>query len=232
MSSGAAAGIVLLLVIIPGDISGWFIPAGCIGALFSMMLIMAFSGMQGFSPKRMLLGGMALNTAFTALLMLAMASGDPRISDLLTWFAGSTYSMTAGRAWQSAGIAVLLFCITPLCARWLTLLPLGDTVIRSVGLNLPFTRITVMLLAAALTAISTFVVGPLSFLGLMAPHIARMCGFRHTMPQLAIATLAGSGLMVVADWTGRMIAFPYQLPAGLIAALLGVPFFIWMLRKG
>ncbi len=231
MSSGASLGVVLLLLVSTENISGWLIFAGCAGSLLSLVLIITLSGFRAFSPKRMLLGGMALNTAFTAILMLTMASGDPRVSALLTWFAGSTYGMTASRAIQASFLAILFLLCTSLCIRWLKLLPLGEVVSRAVGLHLTLSRISIMLLAAALTATSTFLVGPLSFIGLMAPHMARMFGFRHTFPQLIIAILCGSGLMLLADWAGRMIVFPYQLPAGLLAALLGVPFFLWQLRK-
>ena len=78
---------------------------------------------------------------------------------------------------------------------------------------------------------ATLTVGPLSFVGLMAPHMARMLGFRRALPQMVIAALLGGLLMVFADWCGRMLLFPYQIPAGLLATFIGAPYFVYLLRK-
>ena len=82
------------------------------------------------------------------------------------------------------------------------------------GIALTPARLTILLLAAVLTAMATLTVGPLSFVGLMAPHMARMLGFRRALPQMVIAALLGGLLMVFADWCGRMLLFPYQIPLG------------------
>ncbi|VDY65769.1 Iron(III)-hydroxamate import system permease protein fhuB [Shimwellia blattae] len=125
----------------------------------------------------------------------------------------------------------LLLSVTPLFRRWLTLLPLGGATARSVGLALTPSRMLLLCLAAVLTALATLTVGPLSFVGLMAPHITRMLGFRRALPQLVMAALIGGALMVVADWCGRMVLFPAQIPAGLLASFLGAPYFIVLLRR-
>ena len=88
-----------------------------------------------------------------------------------------------------------------------------------------------LLLAACLTATATMTIGPLSFVGLMAPHIARMMGFRRTMPHIVISALVGGLLLVFADWCGRMVLFPFQIPAGLLSTFIGAPYFIYLLRK-
>ena len=92
-------------------------------------------------------------------------------------------------------------------------------------------RIGLLLLAACLTAAATLTIGPLSVVGLMAPHIARMMGFRRTMPHMLISGLIGGVLLVFADWCGRMLMFPYQIPAGLLSTFIGAPYFIYLLRK-
>ncbi len=86
---------------------------------------------------------------------------------------------------------VILLAIVPLCRRWLTILPLGGDAARAVGMALTPSRIALLALAACLTATATMTIGPLSFVGLMAPHIARMLGFRRTMPHMVISALAG-----------------------------------------
>jgi len=231
ISSGAAFGVVMMLFFVPGDAFGWLMPAGSIGAAATLMIIMIAAGRGGFSPHRMLLAGMALSTAFTMLLMMLQASGDPRMAQILTWISGSTYGATGAQVVHSGIAMILLLAITPLCRRWMTILPLGGETARAVGIALTPSRVGLLLLAACLTAVATMTIGPLSFVGLMAPHIARMMGFRRTMPHIVISALVGGMILVIADWLGRMVLFPYQIPAGLLSTFIGAPYFIYLLRK-
>ncbi|MBJ3813392.1 Fe(3+)-hydroxamate ABC transporter permease FhuB [Shimwellia pseudoproteus] len=231
ISSGAAFGIVVMLFIVPGNAIGWLLPAGSIGAAATLLIIMIAAGRSGFSPQRMLLAGMAISTAFSMLLMLLLASGDPRMAGVLTWISGSTYNVAPEQATVTLAVMVVLLGLTPLFRRWLMILPLGGATAQSVGVAINPSRMMLLCLAAVLTAMATLTVGPLSFVGLMAPHIARMMGFRRALPQLVIAALIGGGLMVVADWCGRMVLFPNQIPAGLLASFLGAPYFIVLLRR-
>lgn len=231
ISSGAAFGVVLMLFFVPGDAFGWLMPAGSAGAAATLLIIMIAAGRGGFSPQRMLLAGMALSTAFTMLLMMLQASGDPRMAQILTWISGSTYKATGEQVIHTGIAMILLLAIVPLCRRWMTILPLGGETARAVGVALTPSRIGLLLLAACLTATATMTIGPLSFVGLMAPHIARMMGFRRTMPHIVMSALTGGVILVVADWLGRMVLFPYQIPAGLLSTFIGAPYFIYLLRK-
>lgn len=231
ISSGAAFGVVLMLFLVPGNAFGWLLPAGSIGAAVTLLIIMIAAGRGGFSPHRMLLAGMALSTAFTMLLMMLQASGDPRMAGILTWMSGSTYNASNEQVLRTGIVMIILLAITPLCRRWLTILPLGGDTARAVGMALTPSRVGLLMLAAGLTATATMTIGPLSFVGLMAPHIARMLGFRRTMPHMVISALAGGVLLVFADWCGRMVLFPYQIPAGLLSTFIGAPYFIYLLRK-
>ncbi|KQN58191.1 iron ABC transporter [Erwinia sp. Leaf53] len=231
ISSGAAFGVVIMLFIVPGDAYGWLLPAASLGALLTLLIIMFAAGRGGFSPERMLLAGVGLSTAFATVTMLLLASGDPRMGSLLSWMSGSTYNVDALQARRTLVIALVLLALVPLCRRWLTILPLGGATSRAVGMALTPTRLALLLLAATLTAAATLTIGPLSFVGLMAPHIARMLGFRRTLPQQVMAGLLGGGLMLAADWCGRMLAFPDQIPAGLLATFIGAPYFVYLLRR-
>lgn len=231
ISSGAAFGVVVMLFLVPGDAFGWLLPAGSLGAAVTLLIITVVGGRGGFSPERMLLAGMALSTAFATLLLMLLASGDPRMANLMTWISGSTYSVDAAQAWRTVIITVVLLALVPLCRRWLTLLPLGGETARALGVALKPSRFALLLLAAGLTAAATLTIGPLSFIGLMAPHIVRMLGFRRAVPQVVMAALMGGGLMAIADWSGRIVAFPNQIPAGLLATFIGAPYFVYLLRK-
>jgi iron complex transport system permease protein len=231
ISSGAAFGVVVMLFLVPGDAFGLLLPAGSLGAAVTLLIITVVGGRGGFSPERMLLAGMALSTAFATLLLMLLASGDPRMANLMTWISGSTYSVDAAQAWRTVIITVVLLALVPLCRRWLTLLPLGGETARALGVALKPSRFALLLLAAGLTAAATLTIGPLSFIGLMAPHIVRMLGFRRAVPQVVMAALMGGGLMAIADWSGRIVAFPNQIPAGLLATFIGAPYFVYLLRK-
>ncbi|MCW2483854.1 iron chelate uptake ABC transporter family permease subunit, partial [Candidatus Symbiopectobacterium sp. NZEC135] len=185
----------------------------------------------GYSSSRLLLVGIALSTVFSTLLTFILASGDPRTGSLLAWLAGSTYKVSPQQAYISALIALVLLSATPLIRRWIAIMPLGASVAQSVGVALRPARMLILLLAAGLVATATLVIGPLSFVGLMAPHLARFLGFRRALQQIVIASLLGGMLMLIADWLGRVLIFPYQIPAGLLATFIGAPYFILLLRR-
>ena len=231
ISSGAAFGIVIMLFFVPGNALMWMLPAGSLGAAVTLFIIVSVAGRGGFSPQKMLLAGIALSTAFSMLLMLLMASGDPRMTSLLSWISGSTYHVSAEQAIRTLIVMAVLLVFIPLCRRWLVILPLGRATAGAVGMAVTPSQLLVLLLAATLTAAATLVIGPLSFVGLMAPHIASMLGFRRAIPQVVIAGIMGGILMMLADWCGRIVLFPYQVPAGLLATFIGAPYFIYLLRK-
>ncbi len=231
ISAGAASAVVLVMFMVPGDAAIWLLPAGSLGAALTLAIIMLVAGRRHFSPQRMLLAGIALGTAFTTLITLLLISGDPRLGGLLTWISGSTYGVRASQAIASAVTALVMLMLIPLCRRWLAVLPLGGVTARGLGLPLLRARLVLLLLAAILTAGATLTVGPLSFVGLMAPHMARMLGLRKAIPQTIAAALIGGALMLFADWCGRMVMFPNQIPAGLLATFIGAPYFIFLLRR-
>lgn len=231
VTSGAAFGVVLLLLLVPGDVSSWRWLAGSAGAGGTLLLIMLLANRGGYSSSRLLLVGIALSTVFSTLLTFILASGDPRTGALLAWLAGSTYKVSPQQAYISALIALVLLSATPLIRRWIAIMPLGASVAQSVGVALRPARMLILLLAAGLVATATLVIGPLSFVGLMAPHLARFLGFRRALQQVVIASLLGGMLMLIADWLGRVLIFPYQIPAGLLATFLGAPYFILLLRR-
>lgn len=232
ISSGTAFGamsVVMLFGITSG--SGWFWLTGIVSALVSLGLLMLFNRKNGFTPEKILLTGMALAALADAAIRIWTASGDFRVQLLLLWMSGSTYQATPESALTVGLLAVAsLLLILPL-QRWLGLLSLNATIARSVGINVPLARLVLIVSSAALTALSTLLIGPLSFVGLLAPHLARMLGARLPKQQLAAAALIGASVMMTADWLGRQIMFPYEVPAGMMATLIGGAYFMMMMRK-
>nr|WP_291970459.1 iron chelate uptake ABC transporter family permease subunit [Candidatus Symbiopectobacterium sp.] len=229
ISAGAATGVILFLI--PGDTSARQLPAGSAGAALTLLVMITIASRGGFSTQRILLAGIALSTAFSTVLTLLLASGDPRMSGVITWISGSTYAVESEQAINTAGVALVLALMVPLCQCWLRILPLGSVTAQSLGVAVTPVRLLILLLASVLTAMATLTVGPLSFVGLMDPHLARMMGFSRVIPQLCCSALIGGILMLLADWAGRMILFPNQVPAGLLVTFIGAPYFIYLLRK-
>lgn len=231
ISAGAASSVIAVMFFLPAAGFATQLYAGSGGAALTLATILLVAGRQHFSSQRLLLAGVGLGTLFSAIVSLLLASGDPRLGNLLNWISGSTYGVEPVQAASSMLLALVLLVMMPLCRRWLAMLPLGNDTVRSLGVPLAGSRMTILLLASILTAGATLTVGPLSFIGLMSPHMARIMGFRRAMPQLAMAAIIGALLMLIADWCGRIVMFPNQIPAGLLTTFIGAPWFIYLLRQ-
>lgn len=231
ISSGAACGVILFAFAIPVPDKTLQVAAAAAGAFASLVAMLAIGRLSSFSPERMLLVGVAIGAAFGALVAALMASGDPRMMMLLSWMAGSTYQVTARDAVVAIAVAAVLTPLMPLFARWLDILPLGEAASRALGVDLTASRFRLLAVIAILTGAATLIVGPLSFVGLMAPHMARMMGLQRPMTHLAGAAGLGALTMVLADWLGRNLLFPYQMPAGLIATFVGAPYFMRLMWR-
>ncbi|MBN3727872.1 Fe(3+)-hydroxamate ABC transporter permease FhuB [Burkholderia sp. Ac-20379] len=226
VSSGGALGImaVLLLGLAPAPP---ILLAGCIaGSLVTLGIVMGFGVRAQFAPERMLLVGVAISALFQAVVSALLSSGDSRGDLMLNFILGSTYYVPPSAAYAAAGIAVLALVLGPLLGRWVDSLGLGAATAASLGVPVSRARATVLVLAAILAAAATLIVGPLSFVGLVAPHIARYSGARKSRTQMMVAALIGALLMGLAEWLGRQVAFPMEMPAGLVATLIGGPYLV------
>ena len=201
------------------------------GALIALLVILSLSRSSGGVPERVILVGIAVGALLDALVSLLMASGDPRAVLLFNWMTGSTYGVGTDAALTSLAVVVALAALLPLLARWLDILPLGADATRALGVPPGLSRVLLLVFAATATAMATLLVGPLSFAGLIAPHVARLLGLRRPLMELAGAALIGALIMVAADFVGRTLAFPWQLPAGLVASMIGAPAFLWLLSR-
>ncbi|QCO19745.1 Fe(3+)-hydroxamate ABC transporter permease FhuB (plasmid) [Azospirillum brasilense] len=231
VGTGAGVGLTAALFLVAAPGFGLQLAASAAGAVLTLAAMLALSLRAGFGPERLLLAGIAMSALCSAVLTAVIATGSPQAFTLLRWLSGSTNEAGPGDAWFCIGAAALLLAILPLTAKWLEVLPLGDVTARSVGLPVRRCRILLVLLAGLLTAAAALFVGPLSFIGLIAPHLTRLAGLGRALHQGIGAVLTGAGLMVVSDWLARTVAFPYQLPLGLFAALLAGPYLVWLLGR-
>ncbi|PMM51998.1 Fe(3+)-hydroxamate ABC transporter permease FhuB [Vibrio splendidus] len=231
ISSGAALALVL------GTLFGTAVGReeqmllGTLGATSVTALVWIMGRKHNFAPTQTLLTGIALSAGLDALLRIAMSSGNENATSLLTWLSGSTYLVANQDVILLAVGVAIVGAIALSLHRWVELINLGEVTTSSLGMNTTVVRLALLLLVAALTTLCTIVIGPLSFIGLLAPHMARSLHQYRAIPQMLTAALLGAIIMVSADWIGRTLWFPWQFPAGLLASLLGGGYFLYLMRK-
>ena len=233
LSAGATLAVMVALTVFGGALLGAVAPlAALVGSLAVLVVLMLLGRRHHYSPALMALLGISLGALLNAALQFVLAKGSGDSFALLGWLAGSTYRATPAQAlWLSFG--VLLFgALALLFQRALTLIGIGDGVAASRGLNVPRLRLVLLVLVALLCALVTSLLGPVAFLGLLAPHIAVMLGARRVMPQLLLAAALGAVLMLLADWLGRTLIFPLQIPVGIVASVLCGGYFVFLLVRG
>ncbi len=230
VGTGAGAGMALALVF--GGAFDLQLTASVIGALAVLAVILSIGARSGFGPERLLFAGIATNALCSAVLTAMIALGNQQSYTLLRWLSGSINDVAAADGAITLCGMVVLVAPLFLAVRWLDLIVLGAPTARGLGLHVGRSRLLVVLLAALMTALAANYVGPLSFVGLVAPHLARLLGLGRAREHLAGAVALGALMMVLADWLSRVAAFPYQLPLGIFASLIGGPYLIYLLGKG
>lgn len=215
------AGVVFMLVV-PGADRSMQVLAGGAGAAAALAILLLLLRYGDISPVRSVLLGIGLTALLSAALNLGVALAPLSLEAVLTWIGGSTYHVTPGDAKVTAVIAAVGLVACLATTRLLALLPLGAPSATSLGVSVRQANTIVLLLAAVLSAAGTLMVGPFAFIGAMAPQIARMAGARSPMAVLILSALAGGLVLVIADFLGRNLMFPYQLPAGTMASVIGM----------
>lgn len=231
VSSGAMLGVIVLLLTVAAPTREGQIAAGAVGAFAVLLLMLGLSRKPGFSGDRLLLIGITLGSVTGFVMAVLMTSQDPRLDQLLAWLSGSTYAVRPEESMLCSALLLVALACIPLVQRWLELLPLGLATASAVGVPITHSRNILFSISALLTAGATIVVGPLSFAGLMGPHLARLAGFHRAGTQLAASAIIGGLVLVLADWLGRNIIFPFQIPAGLLATMVGGPFLLVLIAR-
>ena len=233
VSSGAALGVILGFLLLPSlglsAGAGTLLISGLSGAMAVLLLVIWLA--RRVSSGYLLLVGIGIAAMMDGVMHMVKISGDPRLEAMLSWLSGTTYSAQPSTVWYLIAIAFILFALSLLVIKPLRILGLGTGVARNLGVAVKPVTLALLVLVAALSTASTLAVGPLSFIGLMVPHLATSLGAIKIERQLPLAALLGAGVMVIADWIGRYVIFPYELPAGTVAAIIGGAYFLWLIRK-
>jgi iron complex transport system permease protein len=230
--AGAGAGLTAVVVVSATASLGWQLAGSAAGAVGVLVFMMAISARGDFGPERLLLAGIAMTALCSAVITAVISLGNMQSYILLRWLSGSTSQAVGAHALIGLAAAAVLSIPLLTASRWLDILPLGAVIARGLGVPIRLARFLLIATAGLLTAFAAMFVGPLSFICLIAPHLARLIGLGRAAEHLVGSILLGAALMVVSDWLSRMAAFPYQLPVGLFAALIGGPYLIYLLGKG
>ncbi len=231
VTSGASLAAVATIVWFDVPIS-WLPFAAFAGALVMAILIYWLAWNGGSSPVRLILVGVGLSAVAGALTNLMIVFGEiNQVQQATIWLAGSVY----GRDWEHVQTITLwlaiLLPITLVFARQLNTLGLGDDLARGLGLRVELQRVALLILSVALAAIAVSVAGTVGFVGLVAPHITRrLVGSTHE-GLIPTAALFGGVLLIFADLIGRWVIAPSELPVGIIAAIIGAPYFAYLLYQ-
>lgn len=232
ISSGSVFGVVIIMTFFPNISRLGRIGISCLGAAIVTFLIygIAMMSKRGMTPDRMVLSGMAISTLFSSV-TTALVLKQGTSSEMFKYMSGSS----ANTIWLDIELALpfflVCFILGIIISRNLTILSLGDETSTGLGVNGKVIKLLSTIIVLVLSAIAVVIIGPVSYVGLMIPHIVRYIvgsDYRFVIPSCG---LLGALFVTFVDFLARNIMPEIELPIGLIITLIGVPFFIFVSRK-
>lgn len=198
------------------------------GGILSGALVMLLGGF--FSPRphplKLVLAGIAVNALLIGLTRASVILADDMAYSVIYWLSGTVSNIDWQQWHQLWPVSAVGLVLAMMIARNLNLLALGDDVATGLGLNVGFTRFAACCAIVMLTGVSVSVAGPIGFVGLLVPHVARKLVGNNSLVLIPASALSGALLLVWADGLSRGIAFPAETSVGVITALIGTPWFI------
>ncbi|UTZ29261.1 Fe(3+)-hydroxamate ABC transporter permease FhuB [Vibrio campbellii] len=232
---GVSAGAVLALIfssLFMGysihSLSPWI---AFLGSAIALCLLLFLGKKHQFAPSILILTGISLTAVLEALVQFSLTRVGEGKYTLLAWLAGSTYRVEPDAATIMAIVITVCIGVALLLSRWVTLIATGRQFASARGLNINIAYVALLCIVATLCSMVTTTMGPVAFVGLLAPHIAAMVGARLVREQIILSFLIGAALMLFADWLGQVVVFPAQLAAGTLVSIIGGSYFIFLLLK-
>ena len=230
ISSGAGLTGIFVMLLFPGY-EYLITPAAFMGAMGAAVCIYILAWKNGIRPIRIILAGVAVSAFLGAGISALMIFYSDRVHGALMWMVGGL----SARSWPQVEIiypyTILGVLLAFLGAKHLNILQLGDEIAKGLGLHVELTRIALTAVASILAASAVSVVGLLGFVGLIVPHAARLLvgsDYRFLLPASA---LLGAAVVTFSDTFARVAFAPTELPVGILMAVLGAPFFLFLLRR-
>ncbi|MET3319871.1 UNVERIFIED_ORG: iron complex transport system permease protein [Peribacillus simplex] len=237
INSGAGVAIAVFFLFFPIDTGSfvYMIPlVAFIGALLTACLIyvLSYKRRVGLEPVRLVLIGVGFSMALSGMTIVLISSAERSKVDFISkWLAGNIWGADWPFIWAILPWLVILIPFTLYKANRLNLLGLSEPVAIGVGVSIEKERIVLLITAVALAAAAVSVTGGIAFIGLMAPHIAKSLVGPRNQLFIPVAILIGGWLLLLADTVGRNIVEPEGIPAGIMVALIGAPYFMYLLLK-
>jgi iron complex transport system permease protein len=236
ISSGAGLGAMIALVLTAGATALRFgaVPvAAFAGAMLTMLLVVRLANVRGrLDPTSLLLAGVALSYTLAAVTSFVMVLAREQMAAIVYWMMGGFSAATWGYVWMIVPMFVLGVLVPLLSTRELDLMLLGDERAGHLGLSVERFKLVMLAAASLLTAAAVAVAGLIGFVGLMVPHMVRLVLGPDHRRLLPASLLTGAIVLVLADLIARTIIAPIEIPVGIVTAVLGGPFFIWLLVSG
>lgn len=231
ITKGAGLAAVTVIILYPNlPVIGLPI-AAFLGAGVVTLALYLFAYRQGVKPATLALVGIALGSICQAGIQLLTVKFPLETNAALVWLTGSLWGKDWTDVWLLLPWILVLIPLALLLTRKLDVLSLGDDVAEGLGEPVRRARLLLLIIAVSLAGASVAVVGTLGFVGLVAPHIARqLVGNRHAY-LLPTSALVGIALLLLADGLGRGLFPPTEVPAGIFTAIIGAPYFLYLLRK-
>ena len=231
VSSGASVAATVVFLVVPSWTSSLPVLA-FLGAAAACLIIYLMAWKRGVEPTRIILAGTAVNAMLGAVSSFLTLLNADNLQGVLSWMNGSMAAVSWADVRQlgisgGIGLVLALLCIKPANA-----LQLGDDMAKNLGLRVNGMRILLSGVGAFLAAATVSVVGMIGFVGLVVPHITRLLVGSNHRVMLPTGMVLGACVVLFADTLGRTIAAPMEIPLGIIMAILGGPFFLFLLRRG
>ena len=230
ISAGAGITGIAVLVLFP-TMTYLMTPVAFLGAMAAAGAIYVLAWKNGIKPVRIILAGVAVSAFLSAGISGILVFYSDRVHGALLWMVGGF----SAASWNEAAVVAPYWCagllLALIGAYYLNVLQLGDDMARALGLNIELARVLLTAVAALLAASSVSVAGLLGFVGLVVPHMVRLLvgtNYSYIIPGSA---LLGMAVVTLSDTLARVLFAPVELPAGLIMAFIGAPFFLFLLRK-
>lgn len=230
VSSGAGLAGVIMLIFMP-EASILLTPVAFVGAMLSAAAVYALAWKNGIRPTRIILAGVAVSAFLGSGISALLVFYSDKVQGALLWMVGGL----SARSWPQVETlfpyTILGLVLVLAGCKALTILSLGDETARGLGVPVERVRFSMTAVAALLAAGAVSVAGLIGFVGLVVPHIVRLIigtDYKYVIPGSAIL---GAGVLVFCDTLGRVAFSPIEIPAGIIMAFLGAPFFLYLLRR-
>ncbi|MTV19823.1 FecCD family ABC transporter permease [Staphylococcus delphini] len=231
ITKGASLAAVIVIIVFP-TAPLFVLPfASFIGALVISLILSLLISWKGIKGSQLALIGMAIGAVAMALVQYLLIRNPMEANIALVWLTGSLFGRSMDHVLTILPWLIVAIPVIFLYARKLDILHLGEEVATALGTPVQRTKMILLFASVMLAGAAISVVGGLSFLGLIAPHIARsLVGHQHRHI-VAMSGLVGALLMVIADGLARIIAPPIDIPVGVLIAIIGAPYFLYVLRK-